>query len=248
MHSPAHRKKHTHLSGSDLGHFNPAEFIAACDYQSKFVNLCTDFDCLYGGGISVCGQWVFIDRDIPLWFYDDGSAYVPTNSDTDPSGNPCWWLPRFWIPHETFEFNHEMDAGRRRRDFVSMQYMLTRDRKWVIGTDEHYNYEPSHQIAEGTEERLAAALGLDLVKYVAMCDGLIEMAYAKDITSSPANLYLQPYEDPGAGGSGDDDSDDKGPPDMESLKKIADTGGPVSYLLLPVGVRGGHDGRPWWGA
>jgi len=250
MHSPAHRKAHR-LSASDLGHFDPAEFIAGCDFRSSFLHQRYDWDIPYAGGITVCGGTFLMDRSIPRWFYDDGSsAYVPTDTSTDPSGKPCNFLPRFWMPHEDHEYSNIIEAGSRRRRFISEMYMKTGDRKWVIGSDGHFNYEPSHQMAESVEEKLVVALGLDLEKYTNMCDGLIEIAFFKDVTSCPANLFLAPYEDPGQCGHVVEGSqeDEHGKPDLDTLKKIAAAGGPKSYMLYGVGERGGHDGAPFWGA
>jgi hypothetical protein len=221
------------MSARDLGHFESQEFVKACAFKIKFMWQCFDYDIPYAGGIDVSGQIYFQDRSIPRWFYDGGDEYVGCDVEYSPTGERCWYLPDFWMIHERIEWEDEAESGRLRRAWLCAEWWRTRDRGPLIGPDEHFDYQPCHQIAELTEERLVVESGLDLAKYVRMCDRYVEQVSAKIITHSPAVLYLQPYEDE---------------EDWDVLDAIAQTGGPKSYALYDKYQSGGHDGAVFWGA
>jgi hypothetical protein len=101
----------------------------------------------------------------------------------------------------------------------------------LIKSSSRIHYQGAHQVAQELEYALVRFMGLDEDDYTAACDRFIAYCIDKPLIESPCDLDLYPYEDE---------------KDMSVLEEIRDTGGPESYMLLPVGQHGGVDGKPFW--
>lgn len=219
----------TPQSGEDITHNNPKVMMDAIATIASMVYVRDDFDIPYVAGMSRSGIVYYRDRHMPATWQYRGRSW--------PVDTPL-------ITHEWVEFLIENKGGLLRDSYLSQRYQETGDRKFMLGPDTTFDYALSHQLAQHLERfaviymvsgGLATADGeADQIwdDWSVWCDQWIKTAASEQITRCPADLYLQPYEDDGA--------------DIPLLKRIADAGGPKSYLLYDVGQVGGSDGYPFY--
>ena len=93
-------------------------------------------------------------------------------------------------------------------------------------------YLVAHQQAETIENALVRASGIDLKKYTDQCQEWVDWLLEQPLERSPVGLSLYPYKDAH---------------DYDTLNEIVKTGGPVSAMMLPVGVEGGETDAPYLG-
>lgn len=211
--------------GDDV-HMNDALFVKG--YRDLFElwkaagAVVTDrFDVLYAAGISNQGLCYYRDRSLPATvdvLAVDGST-VAVEYDL------LWWV------HETVEWAEAVIMGRHKDVLIGQIALRDPSSPYTVGPVSRIHYRVAHQLAEAAEERLAQAMGLDVDDYVRACDEMIKQAGDAELSVSPRDLDLYPYEDEC---------------DMDALQAIADSGGPASYLLYETGVQGGSDGRPFY--
>lgn len=192
-----------------------------------------EYDIRYLAGISVCGMIYYRQRGLDdIMPITVGDAEYPVPIDM------LWWK------HETCEQAYAEHIGRQKGVICADLYRQTKDEQYVTGMMTRMHYRAAHQDALRIEYAVArawfqsvsnwtatdAACVAFLDAYTKACDALITSVGSISLKESPPDLDLYPYQDP--------------PPDMESLQMIADSGGPVSALLLDPGDWPGEDGRP----
>ena len=136
----------------------------------------------------------------------------------------------FWFCHELTELGMAKWMGTL-KDHV----LIASD---LEGHPQHHSnmgtipYLVAHQQAETVENALVKASGIDLDKYNAQCQVWVDWLVQQPLEKSPSGLSLYPYRDA---------------KDYDTLNEIVATGGPVSAMMLPVGVEGGETDAPWNG-
>lgn len=128
----------------------------------------------------------------------------------------------FWWVHETTEQRFIRSEGERIKTIMAEMGQMDAPQ---------LHYQVAHQVAQELEYALVRQAGIDEDAYTEACDRFIAFCAKRPLESSPFDLDLYPYEDE---------------EDMPVLEEIRATGGPESYMLLPVGEHGGNDGKPFW--
>jgi hypothetical protein len=174
------------------------------------------YDIKYAAGISKTGLDYYRHHSLDDYMTIDGKQV-----DYDF----LWWV------HETTEQRFIQFEQRRLALIVTeaqdpdLRHRLSKEFQRRI------HYDVAHQTAQDMEYTLVSAMDIDPVAYTEKCNAFIKYCADHPLQNSPIDLDLYPYEDEH---------------DMDALKEIEQTGGPVSYMLLPVSQHGGQDGRPFW--
>lgn len=128
----------------------------------------------------------------------------------------------YWWVHETTEQRFIRSEGERMKTIMAEMGMMDAPQ---------LHYHVAHQVAQELEYALIREAKIDEDAYTEACDRFIAYCAKRPLEASPFDLDLYPYEDE---------------EDMPVMTEIRDTGGPESYMLLPVGQHGGEDGKPFW--
>lgn len=225
------RRDYCHdFRGQDTVHENPAIYLIGIQQQVGYLHRCLDFDIPYTAGLDLTGQVYFRDRGVP-----DCPPFVdPTLHDVGISG--VAWIDIPWMIHESTEWDNMHNGGKRRLSYLVNQWLQTKDSSLLIPQEDQLEYQPAHQLALEAEKGFVTFWGVDWAQYNAWCDTYIARADSLGhVQSVPPILDLTPYEDECA----------QFPDEIKTLQKIADCGGPKSYMLYDKGVRGGSDGKPF---
>lgn len=211
--------------GDDV-HMNDALFVKGYRdlyelWKAAGAIIVDQFDVKYAAGISNQGLCYYRDRSLPATM----DVLTLDGSTVAVEYDLLWWL------HETTEWSIAVIMGEHKDILIGQIARMNLSSPYTIGPVSRIHYRVAHQAAEALEERLVQAMGLDVEDYVRACDQMIAQAGSADLTLSPRDLDLYPYEDEG---------------DMPALNEIAKTGGPASYMLYQPGIQGGSDGRPFY--